>query len=412
VTNLAIYAFNGATNLTSVTLSTNVSGIENYVFYDCPALTAITVNTNNQWYSSLAGVLFDKSQDALIAYPAGNAATSYIMPNTVTNIGMESFFGSLNLTNVTLGTNVSIVGGAAFETCRALASISFPDSVTVIGGDAFSLCGGLTTITIGTGVTNIMDQAFLGCSSITTITVAVGNPAFSAVNGVLFNKNQTLLVLYPAGNNAASYAVPASVTNIMGDAFMNSYNLTAITLDPNLQIIGDSAFQQCYSLTSITIPNSVTNLGFSTFFYCFNLTNVVIGSGLGSIGFDVFSDCFNLAGVYFMSNAPGMNSDVFDVDNAAIAYYLPGTTNWGATFDGIPTALWLPQIVSSGVRTNQFSFRVNWASGQTVVVEGCTNLFRPAWSPVQTNALTSNSWYFSDPQSTKYSSRFYRAISP
>jgi hypothetical protein len=412
VTNIGVYAFFGSSNLTSVALSTNLNNIEDYAFYDCQGLTSITVDTNNLSYSSVAGVLFDKSQDTLIQYPAGNTAASYAMPNTVTNIGMEAFYGSLNLTRVTIGTNVAIIGGAAFEYCPALASITFPDSVSVIGGDAFAECAGLTNINIGTGVTNILYQAFLGCPGVTAIEVAAGNPAFSSVSGVLFNKNQTALFLYPAGSGGASYAIPDSVTNIVGDAFMDAYNLAGITLGTNVQSIGDSAFQECYSLTSITIPNSVTNIGFSTFYNCFGLTNVVIGSGLTSLGFQDFSYCFSLAGVYFTSNAPAMNSDVFDDDSAAIAYYLPGTTGWGAAFDGLPTAPWLPQIVDSGVRTNQFSFYVDWASGQTVVVASCTNLSNPVWSPLQTNMLTSSSWYFSDPRWTNHPSGFYRASAP
>jgi hypothetical protein len=412
VTNIGVYAFYGSSNLTSVALSTNVNSIENYAFYDCQGLTAITVDTNNLSYSSVAGVLFDKSQDTLIQYPAGNAANTYSMPNTVTNIGIEAFFSCLNLTSVAMGTNVAIIGSAAFEYCPALASITFPDSVTVIGGDAFAECAGLTNIAMGTGVTNILSQAFLGCPGVIAIEVVAGNPAFSSVGGVLFNNNQTALVLYPAGSSGTSYAIPDSVTNIVGDAFMDAYNLASITLGTNVQSIGDSAFQECYRLTSITIPNSVTSLGFSTFYYCFSLTNVVIGSGLTSIGFQDFSYCFSLAAVYFTSNAPAMNSDVFDDDSAATAYYLPGTTGWGATFDDLPTAPWLPQIVASGVRTNQFSFYVDWASGQTVVVEGCTNLSHPVWSPLQTNMLTSSSWYFSDPQWTNHPSGFYRTSSP
>jgi len=360
----------------------------------------------------VAGVLFDKSQDTLIQYPAGNAASSYAMPNTVTNIGMEAFYGCPHLTSVTIGTNVTIIGGAAFEYCPALASITFPDSVRVIGGGAFAECSGLTNIALGTGVTNILSQAFLGCPSVTAIAVAAANPAFSSVGGVLFNKNQTTLVLYPAGSSGTSYAIPNSVTKIVDDAFMDSYNLASITLDPNLLSIGDSAFAYCYGLNSITIPNSVTNLGFSTFYECFNLTNVVIGSGLTSIGFQDFSYCVSLAGVYFTGSAPGTNSDVFDGDSAAVAYYLPGTTGWSATFDGLPTALWLPQLLASAVRTNQFSFYVDWASGLSVVVEACTNLSHPVWSPLQTNVLTSSSWFFSDPQWTNYASRFYRASSP
>ncbi|HUE36529.1 MAG TPA: leucine-rich repeat domain-containing protein [Candidatus Acidoferrum sp.] len=417
VTNIGTYAFFDSSNLTSVAISTNVSSIQTYAFYDTPGLTAITVNTNNLSYSSVAGVLFDKSQDTLIQYPIGNTATSYIMPETVTNIGMEAFYGCPNLVSVMIGTNVAIIGGAAFEYCTALAGITLPNSVTVISGGAFAECAGLTNITIGTGVANIQYQAFLGCHSVIAIAVAAGNPAFSSVNGVLFNKNQTTLVLYPAGTSATSYALPDSVTNIGAYAFMDSYYLTSITLDPNLQSIGDSAFSFCFSLTSITIPNSVTFIGYSVFYEDLSLTNAVIGSGLSgsglsTLGFQDFSYCTRLAGVYFTSNAPAMNSNVFGGDNAATAWYLPGTTGWSATFDGLPTALWLPQIMDSAVRTNQFSFYVDWATGQSVVVEGCTNLSHPAWSPLQTNTLTSSSWYFSDPQWTNYPNRFYRAVSP
>jgi len=419
VTNIGIYAFFGSSNLVSVALSTNVTVIENYAFYNCPGLAAINVNTNNPAYSSVAGVLFDKGQGTLIKYPPGNAATSYAMPNSVTNIGMEAFYGCPNLVSVTMGTNVATIGGATFEYCTALAGITFPNSVTVIGGDAFAECSGLTNITIGTGVTNIMYQAFLGCPSVEAISVAAGNPAFSSAGGVLFDKNQTALYLYPAGSSGmffASYTVPDGVTNIMADAFMDSYYLTSITLDPNLQSIGDSAFQFCFSLTSITIPNGVTNLGYSVFYEDFSLTNVVIGSGLSgsglsSLGFQDFAYCDSLAGIYFTSNAPAMNSDVFDGDSEATAYYLPGAGGWTATFDGIPTALWVPQLANSGVRTNQFSFYVNWAASQNVVVDACTNLSHPVWSPLQTNQLTGSPWYFSDAQWKSHPNRFYRARS-
>jgi hypothetical protein len=88
----------------------------------------------------------------------------------------------------------------------------------------------------------------------------------------------------------------------------------------------------------------------------------------------------------------------------------------GLTIGGRPTALWLPQVQTShtsfGVQTNQFGFNINWASGMVVVVEACTNLAHPTWSPVGTNTLTGGSSYFSDPQWTNYPTRFYRLRSP
>jgi hypothetical protein len=96
----------------------------------------------------------------------------------------------------------------------------------------------------------------------------------------------------------------------------------------------------------------------------------------------------------------------------ATAYYLPGTTGWGPTFGGLPTALWTPQVQTSdasfGVRTNQFGFTVNSAGGMVIVVEACTNLANPTWYPLATNTLTSGSFYFSDPQWANYPTRFYR----
>ena len=65
-----------------------------------------------------------------------------------------------------------------------------------------------------------------------------------------------------------------------------------------------------------------------------------------------------------------------------------------------------------GGQTNQFSFNINWASGQTVVVEASSNLSNPDWQPVQTNTLTDGTAYFSDPQWTNYPNRFYRLRSP
>ena len=95
-------------------------------------------------------------------------------------------------------------------------------------------------------------------------------------------------------------------------------------------------------------------------------------------------------------------------------YYLSGTTGWSgfATNAGVAAALWLPKIqngaVNFGVRTNQFGFNINWASGHTVLVEACTNLFCAGWQPVQTNILTTGSGSFLDPQWTNYLRRFYR----
>jgi hypothetical protein len=99
-----------------------------------------------------------------------------------------------------------------------------------------------------------------------------------------------------------------------------------------------------------------------------------------------------------------------------IVYYLPGTTGWGSTFSGCPALLWNPQAQtgdgSFGVLNNQFGFNITGTTNIPVVVEACTDLANPAWSPVGTNTLTGGSSYFSDSQWTNYPARFYRLRSP
>jgi hypothetical protein len=92
---------------------------------------------------------------------------------------------------------------------------------------------------------------------------------------------------------------------------------------------------------------------------------------------------------------------------------------WGMTFGGRPTAFWFlpnPLILNNGpsfgVRSNRFGFTISWATNTPVVVEACTNLASPLWSPVGTNTLIGGSSYFSDPQWTNHPARFYRLRSP
>jgi len=159
--------------------------------------------------------------------------------------------------------------------------------------------------------------------------------------------------------------------------------------------LGIFVFNRCTNLVSVTIPASITNFGLSPFYFC---TNLLAAYFEGNVPVDF---------------APGAPPIFFNDPNVTL-YYLPGATH--ATLDGLPTALWLPQVqncdASFGIRTNQFGFNINWASGQVVVVEAATNLASPVWTPVATNTLTGSPSYFSDPQSTNYPGRFYRLRSP
>ena len=371
----------------------------------------------------------------------------------VTSIGDYAFYYNGGLVSVTIPSGVISIGDGAFLNCFGLVNATIPNGVTSIGEDAFTDTS-LNSVTIPASLTNIADGAFDGCYNMTAFTVDQQNLFYSSTNGVLFNKTQSMLVKYPVGL-AGNYTIPSGVLNIENDAFADC-QLTSIVFPSNITRIPDNVFYGCGSLTnviilngvtsigyesfgactslhSITIPNSITNIGFGVFSSCTSLTNVTIGTNVTIIGQSAFADCesltsitipssvtsimgyafescFSLTSIYFDGNSPVFGPYVFDGANNLTLYYFPGTAGWGSDFAGHPIKLWLPQEYTSdgnfGLQTNQFGFNINWASGQTVVVEASADLIN--WQPVSTNTLTTGTAYFSDPQWTNYPGRFYR----
>jgi len=172
---------------------------------------------------------------------------------------------------------------------------------------------------------------------------------------------------------------------------------------------------------AVTIPDTiaklpVTSIGGGAFYNCTSLTSVTIPNRVTSIGSEAFSECAHLTSVYFDGNAPSLGQDVFSGADNVTVYYQPGTTGWGATFGGRPTAVWKPQVqtgaASFGVRANEFGFTVAWARDRVVVVEATTDIARPIWTPVSTNTLTGGTAYFSDADWVRHRDRFYRVRSP
>jgi hypothetical protein len=138
--------------------------------------------------------------------------------------------------------------------------------------------------------------------------------------------------------------------------------------------IGDYAFQRSPSLTGVVIPNGVTRIGSAAFFSCANLARAAIPSSVTSIGDFAFESCLALTVVYFAGNAPSLGATVFgytivsgSYDTNAIAYYSPGAAGCGATFGGIPTALWNPHVQTSdgsfGVQASLFGFTIAGTTG-------------------------------------------------
>ena len=160
VTNIGENAFDSCTKLKNITIPSSVTSIGKETFFLCRSLKSITVDTNNKNYSSQDGVLFNKNKTELIQYPIGNSRTSYVIPNSVTNIGDRAFSSCTKLTYVNIPNSVTNIENCAFYECTNLTSITIPNSVTSIEYRAFEQCTSLISVTMGTSVKSIGKGAF------------------------------------------------------------------------------------------------------------------------------------------------------------------------------------------------------------------------------------------------------------
>ncbi len=260
ITDIGENAFSYCDALENITIGKKVSSIGRYAFWQNHNLKSINVSKDNQLFCSQNGVLFNKDKTTLIAYPNGKEGR-YEIPNSVKELGLESFRSCKGLTSITIPNSVEIIGNLAFESCNGLSEITIPQSVQEIGDSAFEYCTNLTNVTISSGVKFIGKEAFNSCKRIEKI------------------------------------IIPDSVVEIDESAFSDCENLKQITLSNNLETIGSHAFVNCISLNNVIIPNSVTTLGADLFCCCTSLNNVVLSDNITSIPVGLFERCISLTKV-------------------------------------------------------------------------------------------------------------------
>ncbi|HEY3856570.1 MAG TPA: leucine-rich repeat domain-containing protein [Verrucomicrobiae bacterium] len=280
VTTIGAFAFNGIRGITSVTIPGSVTSIGSNAF-QLSSMTSIVISDS---VTNIESEAFE-----------GTPLTTVTIPGSVTSLSESLFGGCAFLASVTIPNSVTNIGDDAFGSDNNLNNVIIPDSVLSIGNNAFFNCGGLSTIKIPASVTNIGIGPFEGCGTMKTILVNPNNPSYSSVGGVLFNKNQSLLVQYPSGISG-SYVIPGTVSIIGAQAFASCSGLNGVTIPNSVTEIGSSAFLQCQNLTGVTIPNSVTLMD-SQAFDGSGLTSIVIPSSITALADSVFDDCVSLTSV-------------------------------------------------------------------------------------------------------------------
>jgi len=341
-------AFKNCAALTSVNIPALVDSLSTAAFDNCTSLTSITVDPANANFTSIDGVVYDELGETLIIFPTAKSG-AFSIPDGVTTIGKLSFNKTTAVTDLTIPESVTTIARQAFYSA-GITSVNVPASVTAIQAQAFRGCPNLTSITVdpantvysnaddassadalysidGTtliqypcgvagafsvpsGVTTIPAHAFSESPVLTSVTfsdtvtsINVGiafdtpsiteyivdeaNPSFSSLDGVLYNKDQTTLLLAPKGI-AGAFIIPDGVTELADGSFVACELLTSVTIPDSVLIMNGGwmtgSFSNAIGLTSVTIPDSVTTLVGPTFYGCKGLTSIHIGSGVTAIG--------------------------------------------------------------------------------------------------------------------------------
>ncbi|GHT18193.1 hypothetical protein FACS189429_4230 [Bacteroidia bacterium] len=235
--------------LTTVTVPSSVTDVS--TAFEIFLGTAIECHPANARYESIDGVLYLKGSGAIVTVPKG--ITSFTIPSTMTEIPNDLFRNCINLTSVTVLSNLTKIGSYAFYNCP-ISSFTFPSTLQEIGQYAFA-------------ATKLTSVSFTNNAALTTI----GNNVFSN-NGHLKTANLT------------------GLAQLGLRMFLVCDSLTTITLKSDLATISASAFEGCKSLVSINIPNTVTSIGTNAFGSCYKLTGVNLPDALVSLGAGVFQN--------------------------------------------------------------------------------------------------------------------------
>ncbi|MEE1155130.1 MAG: leucine-rich repeat protein, partial [Acutalibacteraceae bacterium] len=396
------YAFSHCTNLKNVTIGENVEKIMYSAFEWCPSLekieipnniksiegscfsmgklkyitigsgctsinngalgsklVSITVSKDNPTYCSENGILYNKDKTEIIIYPPYKEG-AYVLPNTVKAIKWNTFSSANELTELTIGDQITAIPNSAFSGCSklkklylgkgiktigeniffgktsikeldlsncvnlisiakdamyeitSLETVILPDNLESIGDNAFYGCSKLKKVKFGSKLQNIGVGAFQYCTSLESLTITDGNNTI--IGGNAFNSCKALKSITFNG-----------VKEISAVAFSKCISLEKfIVNDDTLTEIGMMAFENCSALEEVDLGNGLENTQQCVFKGCSNLKKVSLGNKLNRVYFSLFENCSSLQEITIPATVTYIDSYAFDGCTSLTAVKLLG----------------------------------------------------------------------------------------
>ena len=342
VTEIGDHAFSGCTELTSATLPSSIKKIGSHAFAQSGLSTIDIPNSeikigdyafvDTPWFTSHPDGMIYISNTAFRYKGEMPEGTDFIFKDGITDISEMAFDGCRGLNSISIPNGVCTIKDYVFMDCDSLRHITIPNSVTSIGVLSFHRCSGLESINIPSSVREIEQKAFLLCSKLKCFNVDEANPSYCDIDGVLYSKDTSVLVLVPGGMEqliisnkvkkiapfAASFCfrltsvlIPNSVTEIGKSAFSGCRSLTSVVLPNRITMIPEFAFWTCRNLSSIVIPQSVNTIGENAFGNCWNLTSIEIPNSVSTIGAAAFGNCSKITSIKIPNNVSSIGEEAF-----------------------------------------------------------------------------------------------------
>ncbi len=299
VTSIREYAFSGCSEMTEVSISQNINVIEKQAFESCYMLQYVIVpygveRIEQEAFSrctSLKAVFLPESLSYIgkEAFNYCNSLKEIELPDSISEID-DSVFYDTGITEINLPENLQYLGNTALpkklnyetengiqyygnwavgcDTDKDTKSLTVREGTVGIASGAFSLSYG-GDINIPSTVEYIGNNSFKSAySNIQNVNVSEDNKYFCSSDGILYSKDMSQLICYPAGKDETSFDIPETVSEISAYAFYENKYLTSVNFPDSVKYIDDYAFSYCKGFTELSLPSGLLEIGKNAFANC------------------------------------------------------------------------------------------------------------------------------------------------
>ena len=283
--------FSNCTRLTNITIPASVTSIASNAFSKCSSLSEISVSSDNPVYDSRnnCNAIIETATNTLIV--GGN---NTVIPEDVSVIGTDAFAWRRGLTTIELPGGLKKLDSGAFRYCEDLETITLPDSLATIEDSVFDYCVKMSSISVPENVSYIGGIFVAGCSNLAEISVDPDNQTYDSrdnCNAIIETATNTLKI------GCKTTVIPTGVT-----------------------VIDSGALQYCKGFTNITIPEGVTEIGNWAFGECTDLESVTLPASISLIKYGAFGECGSLKDIYYAGTAEQWSKVTIEGRNDDLLY--------------------------------------------------------------------------------------------